>query len=119
MALQTLRGHDQYNTAAYGYDDRYRGVHGQRRVLFINAEDLERLGLRDGDWVDLVGEPHGERERRTAALRLVSYAIPAGCCAVYYPETNPLMPLESVGTGSDTPISKAVSTRLERRRRLA
>ncbi|KXS37141.1 MAG: oxidoreductase alpha (molybdopterin) subunit [Halomonadaceae bacterium T82-2] len=119
LTLQTLRSHDQYNTTVYGYDDRYRGVHGQRRVLFINAEDLERLGLRDGDWVDLVGESHGDRERRADAFRLVSYAIPAGCCAAYYPETNPLVPLESVGIGSDTPTSKAVAIRLEPSRRLA
>ncbi|MBZ9558695.1 MULTISPECIES: FdhF/YdeP family oxidoreductase [unclassified Modicisalibacter] len=119
LTLQTLRSHDQYNTTIYGYDDRYRGVHGQRRVLFINAGDLARLGLRDGDWVDLVGEPHQDRERRAAAFRLVSYAIPAGCCAAYYPETNPLVPLESVGIGTDTPTSKAVAIRLERSRRLA
>lgn len=118
LTLQTLRSHDQYNTTVYGYDDRYRGVHGQRRVLFIGAEDLERLGLRDGDWVDLVGEAHAGRERRVNAFRLVRYAIPVGCCAAYYPETNPLVPLESVGIGSDTPTSKAVAIRLERSRRL-
>ncbi|MDC8802316.1 FdhF/YdeP family oxidoreductase [Halomonas pacifica] len=127
LTLQTLRSHDQYNTTVYGYDDRYRGVKGQRRVLFVNPDDLARLGLRAGDWVDLLGEPYqgeaqGERRgepRRAPAFRLVAYDTPPGCCAAYYPETNALMPLERVGKGSDTPVAKAVAVQLVPSRRLA
>src|SRR5690606_11101986 len=34
FTLSTVRSHDQYNTTIYGLDDRYRGVFGERRVLF-------------------------------------------------------------------------------------
>ena len=47
--LMTVRSHDQYNTTVYGLDDRYRGVHGLRRVCFISHADLQRLGLHDGE----------------------------------------------------------------------
>ena len=119
LTLQSLRSHDQYNTTVYGYDDRYRGVKGQRRVLFVNPLDLERLGFTAGDWVDLVGLDHQGESRRAPAFRLVSYDIPAGCCAAYYPETNALVPLESAGADTGTPASKAVAVRLERSYRLA
>ncbi|WP_136069285.1 FdhF/YdeP family oxidoreductase [Modicisalibacter radicis] len=119
LTLQTLRSHDQYNTTVYGYDDRYRGVKGQRRVLFVNPDDLARLGFADGQWVDLVGLSHEGVERRAPTFRLVAYDTPSGCCAAYYPEANALVPLESVGEGSGTPTSKAVAVRLEASRRLA
>ncbi|MEJ2478858.1 MAG: FdhF/YdeP family oxidoreductase [Acidihalobacter sp.] len=117
LTLQTLRSHDQYNTTVYGYDDRYRGVRGQRRVVFVNAADLQRLGLTDGERVDLIGLDHADKPRRAPDFRLVAYDIPPGCCAAYYPETNALVPLESVGIGSGTPTSKAIAVRFERRTR--
>ena len=46
LLLQTLRSHDQYNTTMYGLDDRYRGIHGGRRVVFVNPDDVARAGLR-------------------------------------------------------------------------
>ncbi len=119
LTLQTMRSHDQYNTTVYGYNDRYRGVSGQRRVLFINERDLERLGLADGEWVDLVGEPHFDgSERRAPGFRLVRYDIPSGCVGAYYPETNVLIALESHGADTGTPASKAVAIRLERNHRI-
>ena len=39
---------------------------------------------------------------------------PRGCAAAYYPETNPLVPLDSVAEGSNCPASKSVIIRLER-----
>ncbi|ALM54647.1 CbbBc protein [Halomonas huangheensis] len=119
LTLQTMRSHDQYNTTVYGYNDRYRGVSGQRRVLFINQIDLQRLGLADGDWVDLVGEPRNDgSERRAPSFRLVKYDIPSGCVGAYYPETNVLVALESHGADTGTPASKAIPIRLERSNRI-
>ncbi|MCQ4121131.1 FdhF/YdeP family oxidoreductase [Rhodococcus tibetensis] len=119
LMLQTMRSHDQYNTTIYGLDDRYRGVKGGRRVLFISAQDLESLGYAAGDRVDLVSEwtrPDGTvQERRADDFRLVPYPTPVGNVAAYYPETNPLVPLEHVAAKSNTPVSKAVLIRLERR----
>ncbi|MBX8689217.1 FdhF/YdeP family oxidoreductase, partial [Mycobacterium sp. 20091114027_K0903767] len=60
LVLQTLRSHDQYNTTIYGLDDRYRGVKGGRRVVFVNPADLDAMGLAAGDRVDLVSEFDGQ-----------------------------------------------------------
>lgn len=117
LVLQTLRSHDQYNTTIYGLDDRYRGIKGGRRVVFVNPEDIATLGLRDGSVVDLVSEfPDGHggvQERRAKDFRVVSYATPVGNAAAYYPETNPLVPLDHTAVRSNTPVSKAVTIRLE------
>jgi molybdopterin-dependent oxidoreductase alpha subunit len=108
FTLQTTRSHDQYNTTIYGHDDRYRGVFGQRRVLFINREDIRALGFRDGDWVDILTVWDDGHERRADRFRLVAYDIPRGNIAAYYPETNPLVPLASVALNAGTPTSKSI-----------
>ncbi|OAN38827.1 FdhF/YdeP family oxidoreductase [Mycolicibacterium iranicum] len=118
LVLQTLRSHDQYNTTIYGLDDRYRGVKGGRRVVFVNPGDLERFGLSDGDRVDLVSEFTDAvghlQERRAKDFAVIAYSTPAGNAAAYYPETNPLVPLDHTATKSNTPVSKAIVIRLER-----
>lgn len=115
LVLQTMRSHDQFNTTIYGLDDRYRGIHSGRRVVFISAADLAELGFVDGDVVDLVSEWSDDVVRRAEGFRLVEYSTPKGCVAAYYPETNPLVPLDSVALDSNTPTSKWVVIRLERR----
>ncbi|MET7419126.1 FdhF/YdeP family oxidoreductase [Dactylosporangium sp. NPDC005555] len=112
LVLQTIRSHDQFNTTIYGLDDRYRGIRSGRRVVFICAEDLAALGFADGDMVDLVSEWEGS-ERRAPRFRLVEYDTPKGCVAAYFPETNPLVPLDSQAAVSGTPTSKWVVVRLE------
>lgn len=109
-----MRSHDQYNTTVYGFDDRYRGIHGERRVLLIGSGDLARLGLSAGQRVDIVSVWH-DGERRVEDFGLVEYDIPAGCVAAYYPETNPLVPLSHHAQGARTPASKAIPVRLEAR----
>ena len=113
VVLQTLRSHDQYNTTIYGLDDRYRGIHGGRHVVFVNRADIERLGLADGEIVDLVSNFDGT-ERRVRGFRVVDYATPEGCAAAYYPETNPLIPVTHRSREAGTPASKAVPIRLIR-----
>ncbi|WP_231123527.1 FdhF/YdeP family oxidoreductase [Nocardioides sambongensis] len=128
LLLQTLRSHDQFNTTIYGLDDRYRGVKGGRRVVFVHPDDILALGLAAGDLVDLVsewthrgdsGSPGADGhdgavvERRAPAFRVVAYDQPRGCAAAYYPETNPLIPLASTALGSNCPTSKSVVVRLE------
>lgn len=117
VILQTLRSHDQYNTTIYGLDDRYRGVHNGRKVVFVNPDDIISLGLVDGAHVDLVSEwtaADGQvEERRADGFRVISYSTPRGNAAAYYPETNPLIPLDHVAVKSNTPVSKGVLVRLE------
>lgn len=114
LILQTLRSHDQYNTTLYGLDDRYRGVFGMRDVVFVNAEDIRRLGYEPGDKVDLVTLWDDGLERRVSGFELVAYDIPTGQAAAYYPETNPLVPLDSYGDRTFTPTSKFVAIKLEK-----
>jgi molybdopterin-dependent oxidoreductase alpha subunit len=114
MTLMTTRSHDQYNTTIYGMDDRYRGVFGQRRVIFINKQDLDVLGLKDGEWVDVVSVWDDGIERRADGFLLVEYDIPRGCLGSYYPETNPLVPLESFADQARTPTSKSIPVLLHR-----
>jgi formate dehydrogenase major subunit len=113
LLLQTLRSHDQFNTTIYGLDDRYRGVSGGRRVVFVHPEDITALGLEEGQVVDLVSEWTDGSERRAPAFRVVPYDQPRGCAASYYPETNPLVPLDSTAVGSNCPTSKSIIVRLE------
>ncbi|MFJ9176254.1 FdhF/YdeP family oxidoreductase [Streptomyces sp. NPDC102360] len=113
LILQTLRSHDQWNTIPYAMDDRYRGVKGARRVVLANAEDLTELGIEEGSLVDLISVWTDGSERRAPAFRVVGYPTPRGSAAAYYPETNVLVPLDSVAENSNTPTSKAVIIRME------
>jgi molybdopterin-dependent oxidoreductase alpha subunit len=114
LLLQTVRSHDQYNTTIYGRNDRLRGIHHERRVVFVNPTDVDSLGLADGDLVDLVSEWTDGSERRAPAFRVVAYPTAAGCAAAYFPETNVLVPLDSTADVSNTPTSKSIVVRLER-----
>lgn len=115
LLLQTVRSHDQYNTTIYGLDDRYRGVSGGRRVVFVHPDDLAALGVPDGSTVDLISEWRDGVERRAAGFRAVSYPTARGCAAAYFPEANVLVPLDSTAAGSHTPTSKSIVIRLEPR----
>ncbi|MFY0729516.1 FdhF/YdeP family oxidoreductase [Pseudomonas sp. NFX15] len=113
LIMQSMRSHDQYNTTIYGLDDRYRGVKGQRDVLFVNEADIIRLGFKPWQKADIVSLWDDGVQRRVKGFTLLAFDIPAGQAAAYYPEVNPLVPLESVGDGSHTPTSKFVAIRLE------
>jgi molybdopterin-dependent oxidoreductase alpha subunit len=113
LLLQTVRSHDQYNTTIYGLDDRYRGIRGGRRVVFVHPADLAALGFADGATVDLVSEWTDGVERRAPGFRAVAYPTAPGCAAAYFPEANVLVPLDSTAAGSNTPTSKSIIIRLE------
>ena len=113
--LQTFRSHDQYNTTIYGLDDRYRGVYGERRVLFAHPDDLAEIRARLGDRVDIRGLPADGVVRVAEDFRLVPFEMPRGSLAGYYPELNVLVPLSAAGAQSDTPTSKSILVTLHAR----
>lgn len=113
LLLQTLRSHDQWNTVPYTDHDRYRGIHGDRRVVMVHADDLVALGLAAGDRVDVVSIADDGRERRAEGFRVVPYPTPRGSAAAYYPETNVLVSLDAVAQTSNQPAYKSVVVRLE------
>ncbi len=107
LILQTLRSHDQFNTTIYGPDDRYRGIGGGRRIVFLNPDDMRRRGVGPLEEVDLTSHwPDGERVARR--FRAIPYDMPPGMAAAYFPEANVLVPAGSVALGSNTPTSKAI-----------
>ncbi|GHH08435.1 formate dehydrogenase subunit alpha [Sphingomonas glacialis] len=113
LRLTTLRSHDQYNTTIYALDDRYRGVFGRRDVLFLNAKEIARLGFVEGDVVDVTTALAFKRDDRIVqGLMLVEHALPDGCCASYYPETQPLIALEDHDPQSLTPSYKSVPVQI-------
>ncbi len=112
LLLTTLRSHDQFNTTIYGEDDRYRGIYGGRRVIFLNAEDMRERNIAENQLVDIVSH-FGTERRRAAQFKAVPYEIPRGCAAAYYPETNVLVPVAAVAVGSNQPASKSIPITLE------
>ena len=113
LLLQTVRSHDQFNTTIYGLDDRYRGVRGGRRVVFVNPDDLALVGIEDGACVDLHAEWRDGVDRVAEHFRVIGFPTARGCVAAYFPETNVLVPLDSQADLSGTPTSKAIVVRLE------
>jgi molybdopterin-dependent oxidoreductase alpha subunit len=110
--MMTIRTHDQFNSTIYGLDDRYRGVFGGRRVIFLNAEDMREAGLHAGQLVDI--RSHFEGEVRLApSFLVVPYLISRHCAATYYPETNVLVPVRSVADKSNQPVSKCIRITLQ------
>lgn len=107
LLMMTIRSHDQFNTTIYGLDDRYRGIYNERRVIMMNQGDMTFFGLKEQDVVDLYNYSDG-KERVAHKFIVVAYPIPKSCAATYFPETNVLVPINSVAEKSNTPVSKAV-----------
>jgi anaerobic selenocysteine-containing dehydrogenase len=113
LVLQTMRSHDQWNTVPYAPNDRYRGIKNGRRIVLVNPADIDELGLEDRQLVDLVSSWEDGVERRAENFRIIAYPAARGSAASYYPETNVLVPLDSVADISNTPTSKGVFVRFE------
>jgi len=105
--MMTIRSHDQYNTTIYDLHDRYRGIHGNRRIVLMNEKDMVRQGWKKKQQVTLVSHYNGNK-RTAKGWSLVPYDIPIGNVATYFPESNCLVPLDSTAEISNTPTSKWV-----------
>ena len=105
--MMTIRSHDQYNTTIYGLDDRYRGISKSRRVILMNKDDISKYNLSKGELVDLSSEMDSGTVLSPDWF-VVPYDIPEGNVATYFPESNCLIPLDSVAEKSNTPTSKSV-----------
>ncbi|MBK1879445.1 FdhF/YdeP family oxidoreductase [Pelagicoccus mobilis] len=114
MLLMTIRSHDQFNTTVYGLNDRYRGIRGERRIVFMNSEDMNRLDLNAEDEVDVYSYFKGE-ERVTRLYQVIPYDIPKSCIAMYFPEANTLVPIDHTAKGSETPASKSIQVEVRKR----
>ncbi len=113
LMMMTIRSHDQFNTTIYGLNDRYRGIYNERRVILMNQGDINKQGLKNGDVVDLYNYFEGTK-RVAHKFIVIAYPIPAGCTATYFPETNVLVPVNSVAEKSNTPTSKLVILKVKK-----
>lgn len=111
--MATTRTHDQFNTTIYGLDDRYRGIKNERRVIFMNKNDIEKAGLHPGDRVDLFNHDDGI-ERIAPLFIIVSYEIPERNTVTYFPETNVLVSVNNVVKDSNMPASKYVKIKIKK-----
>ncbi len=111
--MMTIRSHDQFNTTIYGLDDRYRGIHNERRVVFMNKADMRAAKLKEKQRVDLIS--NYDRERVAEDFFVIPYDIAPGCVATYFPEANVLVPLQLKAYKSGTPASKSVVVKVRMR----
>jgi molybdopterin-dependent oxidoreductase alpha subunit len=109
--LMTIRSHDQFNTTIYGMDDRYRGVYNERRIVFMNPEDMAKNSLEKLDVVNL-SSTYDSTTRTAYNFKVLPYKIPKGNLAAYFPETNVLVPYNHFADRSQTPISKSIRVRI-------
>ena len=112
LTMMTIRSHDQYNTTVYGLDDRYRGIKGNRYVVLMNENDINKLGFKNSQMVKIISDSDGVA-RVVDGFKIMKYEIPNGCIATYFPEANPLVPIGHVARKSNTPASKSIPVRLE------
>ena len=112
--LITMRSNDQFNTTIYGFNDRLRGLEGSRMILLINPADMERVGVTEGDIVNLISDAEDGVHREVAGLTVTPYDLPDGCVGGYYPEMNALVPLWYHDKASKTPAAKGVPVRITR-----
>lgn len=108
LMMMTIRTHDQFNTTVYGLNDRYRGINHERRVILMNKADIARRKLTPGEIVDISSHWSDGKNRVAHKFIVVEYPIPEKCVATYFPETNVLVPIDSVADTSNTPTSKSV-----------
>jgi len=114
LRLITLRSNDQFNTTVYGYSDRFRGIEGTRMVVLMHRDDIDRLGLKEGEQVGMETDSKDGIKRAMAGFRVTPYDIPVGCIGAYYPEANVLMPVWHYAEGSKVPAAKSIPVRIRK-----
>ena len=100
--LSSVRSEGQFNTMIYDEADILRNQKS-RDVLYINAEDIKKLGLSDGSVVDVKSETGSLKK-----VRLAKFDIKQGNVMTYMPEANILIP-QNNDERSKTPSFKSVS----------
>lgn len=111
LTLVTLRSNDQFNTTIYGFDDRLRGLE-DRDILLVNPEEIARAGLSPGQEVRIACAVEDGHDRVSRPLKVTPFDLPPRCVGAYYPEINPLIPLQLHDELSKTPAYKGVPVRI-------
>ena len=112
LVMTTVRSHDQFNTTIYGLHDRYRGLHHERRIIMMNRADMDEQGISPRQLVDVTSHFKGQT-RVARNIVAVEYPIPRHCAAMYYPESNVLIHVDSTEPLSNIPTLKHVIISLQ------
>jgi molybdopterin-dependent oxidoreductase alpha subunit len=113
LVVTTVRSHDQFNTTVYAWDDHYRGIHNERRVLMMNTDDMAERGLVAGDVINITSHFNGQR-RFAKRFIAVPYRISRGDCCGYFPELNVLLAVGSIADKSGQPAAKHIVITVEK-----
>ncbi|MFF5084480.1 FdhF/YdeP family oxidoreductase [Actinoplanes sp. NPDC000266] len=114
LMLGTMRSHDQWNTTVYSDNDRYRGLRNLRTAVFLNRDDMRRLGLSEFDRVDVTSYAKDGTTRSVYGYRAVAYDIPPGNAAGYMPEMNVLCAAGDYSPQSGQPLMKHLRVKVRK-----
>ena len=100
--MASIRSEGQFNTIVYEESDTFRDIN-ERWVVLMNKSDIQKLGLYQGDTVDLHSAT-GKME----AVKIQSFDIAEGNVATYFPEANKLIST-AIDRRSKTPSFKSTA----------
>jgi molybdopterin-dependent oxidoreductase alpha subunit len=103
LQLMTIRSEGQFNTVVYEEEDLYRNQ-TRRDIVLIHPDDIARYGLTAGGKCRITSAAGEMRGQIVSAFD----QIRPGCVAMYYPESNVLVP-KAADPLSRTPAYKSVA----------
>ena len=103
LVLMTIRSEGQFNTVVYEEEDLYRNQ-TRRDIVMIHPDDIARYGLRAGGKCRIASSAGEMRGQIVSAFD----QIRPGCVAMYYPESNVLVP-KAADPLSRTPAYKSIA----------
>jgi len=106
VQLMTIRSEGQFNTVVYEEEDLYRNQ-TRRDIVMIHPDDIARFGLRAGGRCRITSSAGEMRGQVVSAFD----QIRPGCVAMYYPESNVLVP-KAADPLSRTPAYKSIAVTL-------
>jgi molybdopterin-dependent oxidoreductase alpha subunit len=112
LLLMTIRSHDQFNTSIFGLNDRYRGISNERRVIFMNSDDMAYRNILPEQIVSITSN-YDNRVRKLEGYYAIPYPIKKGCVAAYFPETNLLTSINNTNPICETPAFKSVCVQVK------
>jgi formate dehydrogenase major subunit len=77
-------------------------------VVFMNESDMRERNIAPSSLVEIESIASDGQRRRVSGFKVLPYAIPPGSVGAYYPETNPLLPLNFHDVQSKTPAAKSI-----------
>jgi anaerobic selenocysteine-containing dehydrogenase len=106
LVLMTIRSEGQFNTVVYEEEDLYRNQ-TRRDIVLIHPDDIRRFGLTAGGRCRIASATGEMRGQIVSAFP----EIRPGCVAMYYPESNVLVP-KAADPLSRTPAYKSIPVTL-------